>query len=220
MKGSEIKNLDFRVGFLGFKKSDVKACLAEISEYTTKLEDKVYNLQIEKDKIKDQLHKIEISQANFKDIITSAQEFKKRIEQEAEERAGELIKKAKKQYEEILKGIKNEKAKFSLIRREIENLKNNIITKLENFEGMVEIKEKNISFNENISFNNNVENKDVKDEVFKAEKINNIASEKDSDADSYGKTLEFNTKPIQNNKSIKNNDENYIKSKFQEIELK
>ncbi len=208
MKGSEIKNLDFRVGFLGFKKADVKACLAEISEYVLKLEDDVRNLQIEKDKLKDQLHKIEIAQANFKDIITSAQEFKKRVEKEAEEKAGEIIQKAKEQYKEILEGIKNEKSKLGLIKREVENLRDNLITKLDNFKGMVEIKEKNISFN--------FENKDVKDEIFKVEKVANITLNKSSNVEDNNKTLEFNTKPVQNKK----NDENFIKSKFQEIELK
>ena len=219
MKGSEIKNLDFRVGFLGFKKTDVKACLEEISEYVIKLENEIRNLQIEKDKLKDQLHKIEITQANFKDIITSAQEFKKTVEKESEEKAGEIIKKAKKQYEEILKGIKIEKSKFSLLKREIENLKNNILTKLDSFEGMIEIKEKNVSLNENISFN--FENKDVKDEMFKVEKFANITLNKSSNVEDQNKTLEFNTKPIKN-KPIKSGDSNdsFIKSKFQEIEIK
>ena len=240
MKGSEIKNLDFRVGFLGFKKADVKACLEEISEYVLKLENKIYNLEIEKDKLKNQINKIEISQTNFKDIITSAQEFKKRIEKEteekaerlikkAEEKAGELIKKAKNQYEEILIGIKDEKSKFGLLKREIGNLKNNIIntnnniiTKLENFEGMIEIKEKNVSLSETIS--SNVEEKhnehNENEKIFKVEKNADIVKDNISisENEDLNKTLEFNTKPI-NNKPV-NNDASYIKSKFQEIEFK
>ena len=210
MKGSEIKNLDFRVGFLGFKKSDVKACLAEIAEYVIKLENEIRNLQIEKDKLKDQLHKIEITQANFKDIITSAQEFKKRIEKEAQEKAGEIIEKAKNQYKEILEGIKNEKSKLSLMKREVENLRDNLITKLDSFKGMVEIKEKNISFN--------FENKDVKDEIFKVEKVANITLNKSSNVEDHDKTLEFNTKPIKN-KPVKNDNTDSCIKKFQELEI-
>jgi len=45
--------------------------------------------------LKDKLSKSEINQSNFKDIITSAQEFKKRIEAEAEQKAGEIIQRAK-----------------------------------------------------------------------------------------------------------------------------
>lgn len=218
MKGSEIKNLDFRVGFLGFKKSDVKACLAEISEYVIKLENEIRNLQIEKDKLKDQLHKIEITQANFKDIITSAQEFKKRIEKEAQEKAGEIIEKAKNQYKEILEGIKNEKSRLISMKRDVENLRDKFINNLDNFKNMIEFKEKNASLNENVSFN--FENKDVKDEMFKVEKVANITINKSSNVEDHNKTLEF-TKPIKN-KPVKSGDSNdsLIKSKFQEIEIK
>lgn len=207
MKGSEIKNLDFRVGFLGFKKSDVKACLAEIAEYVLKLEDDIRNLQIEKDKLKDQLHKIEITQANFKDIITSAQEFKKRVEKEAEEKAGEIIEKAKNQYKEILEGIKNEKSRLISMKRDVENLRDKFIHNLDNFKNMIEFKEKNVSLNENIS---------SKDKMFEVEKVANITINKSSNVEDHDKTLEFNTKPVKNDKS----DDSYIKSKFQEIEFK
>lgn len=210
MKGSEIQNLVFSISFLGYKKADIKACLREISEYVLKLENKVYNLEVERDKLKDKLNKNEISQTNFKDIITSAQEFKNRIEIEAEEKAKEIIKKAKKQYEEILKSIKNEKIKFVTIKREVENIRKTFLDKIDNFESILEMKEKNISTTENQLYKNTVN--ELEDEVFNVK--NNVIKMSNDEKKLDGETLEFDTKP--NNSD---NEKNYIKSKFREIEL-
>ena len=214
MKGSEIQNLVFSISFLGYKKADIKACLREISEYVLKLENKVYNLEVERDKLKDKLNKNEISQTNFKDIITSAQEFKNRIEIEAEEKAKEIIKKAKRQYEEILKSIKNEKMKFVAIKREVENIRKTFLDKLDNFENILEMKEKNISTSESQSYKSSIN--ELEDEVFDVKKIVKM-SNSDGEKKLDSETLEFDTKP--NASSNESHEKNYIKSKFREIEL-
>ncbi len=208
MKGSDIQNLDFNINFLGYKKSDVKACLREISEYVMKLENKIYKLEVERDRLKDKLNKNEIGQSNFKDIIVSAQEFRKKIEFEAKEKAVEIITQAKKEHAGILKSIREEQQKLNIIKQEVENVKNSILDKLERFRSVVESKQKNIQINEEIlekesnSFYDN-------DRVVKIDK----------DEDSENKKMESKTLEFSTNSDLPT-DENYIRSKFKEIELR
>ena len=215
MKGSEIQNLVFSVSLFGYKKSDIRACLREISEYVLKLESKIYELELERDKLKDKINKVEISQYNFKDIITSAQEFKKRIEIEAEEKAMNIIKKARNEYDNVIKSIKNEKTKLEIIKRDVLMVKKSILEKLDGFVNLVELKEKNIKTNEE-DFNINGLEFSRDKNVFNGDKNSKkeILNEK---------TIEFSTKP-----KINSNEENlkfeeggakeYIKGKFEEID--
>ena len=154
MKGSEIENLVFSMNFLGYKKSDVKDCLKEISQYVMRLEEKVRELQMERDKLKSEIHRNEANNENFKVIIKSAQEFKNRIESEATEKAKSIVEKAKKDYEFILKSIKIESSKLSFLKREFENFKNSLFDKLSNIVKTIEIKEKNLKINDS---NNKIE---------------------------------------------------------------
>lgn len=214
MKGSEIQNLVFSVSFLGYKKSDIRACLREISEYVLKLESKIYELELERDKLKDKINKVEISQSNFKDIITSAQEFRKRIELEAEEKAMNIIKKARGEYDEVIKSIKNEKTKLEIIKRDVLMVKKTILEKLDGFVNLVDLKEKNIKINEEDSYKDNLEFSKTQS-YFKDEDDSKkeVLSEK---------TIEFSTKSKNDNeenlKFDKENVKEYIKGKFKEIE--
>lgn len=206
MKGSEIQNLDFNVNFLGYKKSDVRACLREISEYVLKLENKVYELEIERNKLKDNLNKTEIGQSNLKDMMLSVQEFKNKVELEAKEQAEELINKAKKQYREISVAIRGEQSKLNMVKKEVENVINTITEKLKGFKNIIENKENNIHVNENISFENEYS------DFFGRKKV--VKTENDENRKNESTTLEFNT-----NSEIPGG-EDYIKSKFQEIDLR
>lgn len=213
MKGSEIQNLVFSVSFFGYKKSDIRACLREISEYVLKLESKIYELELEKDKLKDKINKVEISQSNFKDIITSAQEFKKRIEIEAEEKAMNIIKKAREEYDEIIKSIKNEKAKLEIIKRDVLMVKKTLLEKLDGFVNLIDLKEKNIKLDDGEIYKSNLEfskNQNYfKEEKSKKEILNE-------------KTMEFSTKSQVNgeeNSNIENEDvKEYIKGRFKGID--
>ena len=112
MKGSEIQNLVFSLSIFGYKRSDIKAFLREISEYVLNLEAKIYNLERERDELKNDIKEDGKNQIKFKDMIMSAQDYKKKLEKEAKLRAEEIINKAKKQYEEIIKMTEKEEAKF------------------------------------------------------------------------------------------------------------
>lgn len=215
MKGSEIQNLVFSVSLFGYKKSDIRACLREISEYVLKLESKIYELELERDKLKDKINKVEISQSNFKDIITSAQEFRKRIELEAEEKAMSIIKKARDEYDEVIKSIKGEKTKLEIIKKDVLMVKKTILEKLDNFVNLVDLKEKNIKINEDGLYKNNLEFSKNKN-FFSSEEKN---SKKEILSD---KTMEFPTKSKENsreNLKFENDDvKEYIKGRFKEID--
>ena len=206
MKGSEIQNLDFNVNFLGYKKSDVRACLREISEYVLRLEEKVCELEIERNRLKDSLNKTEIGQSNLKDMMLSVQEFKNKVESEAKEQAEEIVNKAKKQYQEISTSIRGEKLKLNMVKKEVENVINTITEKLKGFKNIVENKENNIHVNETTSFENEYS------DFFGRKKIVEIEDEENRKNEST--TLEFNT-----NSEIPGG-EDYIKSKFKEIDLR
>ena len=206
MKGSEIQNLDFNVNFLGYKKSDVRACLREISEYVLRLEEKVYELEIERNKLKDNLNKTEIGQSNLKDMMLSVQEFKNKVELEAKEQATEIVNKAKKQYQEISSSIRSEKLKLNMVRKEVESVINTITEKLKGFKNMIENKENNIHVNETMSFENEYSN------FFGRKKF--VKIENDENNKNESTTLEFNTS------SEIPAGEDYIKSKFKEIDLR
>lgn len=206
MKGSEIQNLDFNVNFLGYKKSDVRACLREISEYVLRLEEKVCELEIERNRLKDSLNKTEIGQSNLKDMMLSVQEFKNKVESEAKEQAEEIVNKAKKQYKEISTSIRGEKLKLNMVKKEVENVINTITEKLKGFKNIVENKENNIHVNETTSFENEYS------DFFGRKKVVEIENEENNKNEST--TLEFNT-----NSEIPGG-EDYIKSKFREIDLR
>lgn len=215
MKGSEIENLVFSMNFLGYKKSDVKDCLKEISQYVMRLEEKVRELQMERDKLKTEIHRNEANNENFKVIIKSAQEFKNRIESEATEKAKSIVEKAKKEYEFILKSIKIESSKLSFLKREFENFKNSLFDKLSNIVKTIEIKEKNLKINDS---NNKIEFDDL-DDINKIKKIIDSQNIKNSD-DKENETIEFSTNSKISNDDSESIDDEYIKSKFNEIELR
>lgn len=215
MKGSEIENLVFSMNFLGYKKSDVKDCLKEISQYVMRLEEKVRELQMERDKLKSEIHRNEANNENFKVIIKSAQEFKNRIESEATEKAKSIVEKAKKEYEFILKSIKIESSKLSFLKREFENFKNSLFDKLSNIVKTIEIKEKNLKINDS---NNKIEFDDF-DDINKIKKIIDSQNIKNSD-DKENETIEFSTNSKISNDDSESIDDEYIKSKFNEIELR
>lgn len=215
MKGSEIENLVFSMNFLGYKKSDVKDCLKEISQYVMRLEEKVRELQMERDKLKSEIHRNEANNENFKVIIKSAQEFKNRIESEATEKAKSIVEKAKKEYEFILKSIKIESSKLSFLKREFENFKNSLFDKLSNIVKTIEIKEKNLKINDS---NNKMEFDDF-DGINEIKKIIDSPNIKNSD-DKENETIEFSTNSKISNDDSESIDDEYIKSKFNEIELR
>ena len=215
MKGSEIENLVFSMNFLGYKKSDVKDCLKEISQYVMRLEEKVRELQMERDKLKSEIHRNEANNENFKVIIKSAQEFKNRIESEATEKAKSIVEKAKKEYEFILKSIKIESSKLSFLKREFENFKNSLFDKLSNIVKTIEIKEKNLKINDS---NNKIEFDDL-DDINKIKKIIDSQNIKNSN-DKENETIEFSTNSKISNDDSESIDDEYIKSKFNEIELR
>lgn len=215
MKGSEIENLVFSMNFLGYKKSDVKDCLKEISQYVMRLEEKVRELQMERDKLKSEIHRNEANNENFKVIIKSAQEFKNRIESEATEKAKSIVEKAKKEYEFILKSIKIESSKLSFLKREFENFKNSLFDKLSNIVKTIEIKEKNLKINDS---NNKIEFDDF-DGINEIKKIIDSQNIKNSN-DKENETIEFSTNSKISNDDSESIDDEYIKSKFNEIELR
>ncbi len=215
MKGSEIENLVFSMNFLGYKRSDVKDCLKEISQYVMRLEEKVRELQMERDKLKSEIHRNEANNENFKVIIKSAQEFKNRIESEATEKAKSIVEKAKKEYEFILKSIKIESSKLSFLKREFENFKNSLFDKLSNIVKTIEIKEKYLKINDS---NNKIEFDDF-DGINEIKKIIDSQNIKNSD-DKENETIEFSTNSKISNDDSESIDDEYIKSKFNEIELR
>ncbi len=233
MKGSEIQNLVFSFGVFGYKKSDVKAFLREISEYVLKLESKVYKLEVERDKLKNECNKTKIDEGKFAELMNTAHDFKKRMENEAKKKAEEIINSAKITYEEIVKATKNEKLKLTVIKREVDMLRKTILEKLDSFVSMIEMKEKNMASQEepkHFDFEVNVtSNKNESEEKFDINKL--IRSSEESMEKDEGETLEFNTnRNIYNGEDGLNSkkidldkldpDKNYIKNKFREIDLR
>ncbi len=233
MKGSEIQNLVFSFGFFGYKKSDVKAFLREISEYVLKLESKVYKLEVERDKLQNKCNKTEIDERKFAELMNTAHDFKRRIENEAKKKAEEIINSAKITYEEVVKATKNEKLKLTVIKREVDMLRKTILEKLDSFVSMIEMKEKNMASQEEpkqFNFEVNISsNKDEKEDKFDLNKL--VMNSRESMEKDEGETLEFNTdKNIYNcdddlnPKKIDldrlNPDKDYIKNKFREIDLR
>lgn len=233
MKGSEIQNLVFSFGLFGYKKSDVKAFLREISEYVLKLESKVYKLEVERDKLKNECNKTKIDEGKFAELMNTAHDFKERIENEAKRKAQEIINDAKVTYEEVVKATKNEKLKLTVIKREVDMLRKTILEKLDSFVSMIEMKEKNMASQEEpkqFNFEVNVRsNKEEKEEKFDLNKL--IIDSRKATEKNEGETLEFDT-----NKNIFNGDDDlnpkkidldklnpdkdYIKNKFREIDLR
>lgn len=92
MNASDIKNFVFSKSAVGgYKVSDVKGCLKEISEYVLNLEEKIYKLDRENKALKVKLLEAEKTQDEIKEIMISAQDFKHKILKEAEDKTNELV---------------------------------------------------------------------------------------------------------------------------------
>ncbi len=232
MKGSEIQNLVFSFSIFGYKRSDIKAFLREISEYVLKLESKIYKLEVERDKLKNECNKTKIDEGKFAELMNTAHDFKKRIENEAKKKAEEIINGAKVTYEEVVKATKNEKLKLTVIKREVDMLRKTILEKLDSFVSMIEMKEKNMASQEepkHFNFEVNVHsNRDEKEEKFDLNKL--IINSRESTEQDEGETLEFNTnkkniydddlKPKEIDLDKLNPDKDYFKNRFKEIDLR
>ena len=102
MNASDIKDFVFNKSAVGgYKISDVRGCLKEISEYVLGLEEKNYNLDRENKSLKSKLSELEKTQDEIKEIMVSAQGFRHEILKKAEEKTNELIAKAKEKAKKI-----------------------------------------------------------------------------------------------------------------------
>ena len=216
MKGSEIQNLVFSLSIFGYKRSDIKSFLREISEYVLNLETKIYNLERERDELKNDIKEDGKNQIKFKEMIISAQDYKKKLEKEARLRAEEIINKARKQYEEIIKNTEKEEAKFKKIRRELDILLKNLFDNIQNYANIMDSKSKNMFLKDKPTYRS-IENEKIEKEEYDLKKMIRIPEEKDEKSEE-GETLEFDT--TKNEKNNIEEDNSYIKTKFKEIDLR
>lgn len=206
MKGLEIQNLVFSGSFFGYKKSDVTVCLKEISQYAIDLENKILNLERERDELKDELNKNRISRSELNEIILHARRFSENIELEAKEKAKDVIKKAtaeakamldggKKKYDEMAKLIDVKKAELDNLKRIVSYVKKTVVDGMDKFLSVIEFKEKSVAAHENLVLKS--EKNDVVNQIFGNSNINAGADDGVADAgndDEGSETIEFNTK--------------------------
>ena len=92
MRGKEIKDLIFDKGAFGYKIDDVTNCLQDISEYVVFLEEKIAKNEKEMSDLRQKLDHYEKNEDSVKEIIISAQQFKKNVLSEAKEKADRILK--------------------------------------------------------------------------------------------------------------------------------
>lgn len=230
MKGSEIQNLVFSLSLFGYKRSDIKAFLREISEYVLNLETKIYKLEKERDELKNDIKEDTKNQIKFKDIMVSAQDYKEKTKKETNVIAKEIIGKAKKEYEKIMDIKKKEETKFKKVIRDLHILSKNLYDNLQNYANIMESKEKNMFIHERPLYEN-IENEKMEKEKeeYDLKKMIRIPEEEN---DKENATIEFNTniddkaeleeetKKYRRNKMNEDDSDSYIKAKFKEIDLR
>lgn len=221
MKGSEIQNLVFSGSFLGYKKSDVKVCLKEISEYVLDLENKILKLERERDELKDELNKNRISRSELNETIMQVRRVSDTIELEAKEKAKDVIKKAtvkaksildsgKEKYDEMVKLIDVKKTELDNLKRIVSYVKKTIFDGMDKFLSIIEFKEKSVVAHENLILK--TDKNDMVSQIFGNSGAVNAGSE-DGDGvvsendDGVNKTIEFNTKVA----DLKNDEDENVK---------
>lgn len=171
MNASDIKDFVFNKSAVGgYKVSDVRGCLKEISEYVLSLEEKNYNLDRENKSLKSKLSEVEKSQDEIKDIMISAQDFKRKILQEAEDKTNELVLQAKEKakkiemeaeqsstekIEKLSKKYDAKVAQLNMLKKEVSSFKMKL---LEIYRAHLDLITKLPEINENSNINNNNNN--------------------------------------------------------------
>lgn len=248
MNASDIKDFVFNKSAVGgYKISDVRGCLKEISEYALSLEEKNYNLDRENKSLKSKLSEFEKTQDEIKEIMVSAQGFRHEILKKAEEQTNELILNAKekakkieeeaeqnsnKKIEEYSKKIEAEKSKLKKLKTEVSNFKAklfeiykthlDLISKMpENENNNAVNKKETANSSESLFYEN-------ESEVFENLQNKQKAGLNERPSNDFKRNLSeseniFQKKVIENsNQSYSNavkNPDGYIKSRFDELNM-